>query len=76
MIVTLCCGLTNQGSWACLNEFNRIQLDVLPVIAEMMTEIKDKRLTHTNENKFDDTFQGMKVMYKQSMGVYITMNPG
>lgn len=42
----------------------------------MMTEIKDKRLLHTNESKFDDTFQGMKVLYRQSMGVYITMNPG
>jgi dynein heavy chain len=62
MIITLCCGLTNQGSWACLDEFNRIRLDVLSVIAEMMTEIKDKRLQHTNDNKFDETFQGMKVM--------------
>jgi len=61
MIVTLCCGLCNQGAWACLDEFNRIRLDVLSVVAEMMSEIKDKRLRNTNISSFDDTFQGMHV---------------
>jgi len=61
MIATLCCGLCNQGAWACLDEFNRIRLDVLSVVAEMMSEIKDKRLRNTNISSFDDTFQGMHV---------------
>jgi len=76
MIVTLCCGLCNTGSWTCLDEFNRIRLDVLSVVAELMSEIKDKRLRNTKLNTFTDTFQGMNLTYKQTMGAYITMNPG
>jgi len=76
MIITLCCGLLNQGAWACLDEFNRIRLDVLSVVAEMMSEIKDKRLKFTGLSSFNNTFQGIDVKYMQSVGVYITMNPG
>lgn len=76
MIETLCCGLINQGAWACLDEFNRIRLEVLSVIAEMMSEIKDKRQAE-NSSSFTGTFQGIQNMkYKQTMGVQITMNPG
>jgi dynein heavy chain len=69
MIETLCCGLINQGAWACLDEFNRIRLEVLSVIAEMMSEIKDKRQAE-NSSSFTGTFQGIQNMkYKQTMGV-------
>lgn len=59
-----------------MDEFNRINLEVLSVIAEMMSEIKDKRLRNTHNFEFKDTFQGIPVSYKQTMGSYITMNPG
>lgn len=49
---------------------------MLSVIAEMMSEIKDKRLRFTDQFTFTDTFQGISVSYKQTMGSYITMNPG
>lgn len=42
----------------------------------MMSEIKDKRLRFTDQFTFTDTFQGIQVSYKQTMGSYITMNPG
>jgi len=76
MVVTLMCGLCNTGSWTCLDEFNRIRLEVLSVIAEMMSEIKDKRLKNTNKAIFEETFQGISLKYRQTMGAYITMNPG
>jgi len=65
-------GLALSGSWGCFDEFNRIQLEVLSVVAQTIQIIldairKDEALTQLNE-------QGIHV--EKETGLFITMNPG
>jgi dynein heavy chain len=65
-------GLAQQGCWTCLDEFNRINVEVLSVIAQQLQEIR-KALVQGVE-RFD--FQGKMIELKPEFGVHITMNPG
>ncbi|CAG9317056.1 unnamed protein product [Blepharisma stoltei] len=64
-------GLCYTGSWTCLDEFNRIDIEVLSVIASQLRSIKHAKL----ENKSDFLFEEYNIPLVQSMGVFITMNP-
>ncbi|CAD2218708.1 Dynein heavy chain, N-terminal region 2/Hydrolytic ATP binding site of dynein motor region/AAA domain (dynein-related subfamily)/Dynein heavy chain AAA lid domain/P-loop containing dynein motor region/AAA+ lid domain/P-loop containing dynein motor region D4/Microtubule-binding stalk of dynein motor/ATP-binding dynein motor region containing protein, putative [Angomonas deanei] len=66
-------GLIQTGAWACLDEFNRINIEVLSVIASQILEIK-----LALQNKKDSfTFQGTPdVRVRPTYGSFVTMNPG
>ena len=65
-------GLAMQGCWTCLDEFNRILVEVLSVIAQQLQEIRKALLAGVD--KFD--FQGKNIEIKPDFGCHITMNPG
>ena len=65
-------GLVETGAWACLDEFNRIELDVLSVVAmQILTIVNAKR---TRAKRFD--FEGVTLTLNVHTNFFVTMNPG
>jgi hypothetical protein len=71
-------GLCMTGSWACFDEFNRIELEVLSVIAQQIFSIQTSILKETERRHplgtFD--FEGTTMPLDMSTAIFITMNPG
>merc|ERR1719163_812524 len=64
--------LAQAGAWSCFDEFNRIQVEVLSVIAQQMLTV-----THAIRQKKERfEFVGREIPLNPRFGVYITMNPG
>ena len=73
MMEQLFSGLATTGSWACLDEFNRIDIEVLSVIAQQLLTIRNAMLAESEEFDLGDRHIGKFI---STMGVFITMNPG
>ena len=65
-------GLAQAGAWTCLDEFNRIDIEVLSVIAQQLLQIRQALLI----NATDFVFQGSQISLKPTAACMITMNPG
>ncbi|KAJ8957969.1 hypothetical protein NQ318_001970 [Aromia moschata] len=65
-------GLAQTGAWGCFDEFNRISVEVLSVVAvqvkSVLDAIKNKKVM------FD--FMGEQIALVPTVGIFITMNPG
>ena len=72
MMGRLFSGLCQQGAWTCLDEFNRIDIEVLSVIAQQMLTIREGLLRGVP----NFLFEGKDIPLKPELGVHITMNPG
>ncbi|XP_044152524.1 dynein axonemal heavy chain 9 [Bufo gargarizans] len=65
-------GLAQTGAWGCFDEFNRISVEVLSVVAVQVKCIQDA----IRDKKKRFNFLGEEINLIPAVGIFITMNPG
>ena len=65
-------GLAQTGSWSCFDEFNRIEVEVLSVVAGQISTV----LTAVGLRVPTFVFEGREIKLDPQCGIFVTMNPG
>ena len=70
-------GLAQTGAWGCFDEFNRINIEVLSVVAQQVLCLLGKQVELNPDNEECRlVFEGIEITVRWSCGLFITMNPG
>ncbi|KAJ8721217.1 hypothetical protein PYW07_001992 [Mythimna separata] len=65
-------GIAQSGCWGCFDEFNRINIEVLSVVAQQILAL----LQALSQLLKRFVFEGADIKIDANCGIFITMNPG